>query len=310
MSIPVFDLHCDLLAYLNKDPEENSPMDDVSRCSLPLLQKGGVVFQTLALFSETGKGSRKEFEGQLECFQRCEEFVGKRAQFALAIENASGLLEEEEPLDLLYKRFDAHPWLYLSLTWKEENRFGGGDTSEVGLKEDGKVLLEHMDGKRVAIDLSHTSDPLAEEILNTIDQKGLSILPIASHSNYRAVKDHPRNLPDHLAREIIRRGGVIGINFVQKFVGDQPEDFIRHIEHALSLGGEDAIVLGSDFFGGLSLPALEELDPLYQEPFSNSGCFPSFYKLLDSFFGKELIEKIFYKNSQILLNPGALRESL
>ncbi len=97
-------------------------------------------------------------------------------------------LEEDEPLDLLFERFDAKKWLYISLTWKEENRFGGGDQTMVGLKRNGEVLLEYMDGKDVAIDLSHTSNPLAEGILNHIDKKGLKITTIASHSNFRAVK--------------------------------------------------------------------------------------------------------------------------
>ena len=125
MEIPVIDLHCDLLAFLNEDRENNGPMDEASRCSLPLLEKGGVVFQALAVFSEVGMGSRREAEGQIECYQQMiKNNPESKTEFVLAIESCCGLLEEEEPLELLFDRFDQEKWLYVSLTWKEENRFG------------------------------------------------------------------------------------------------------------------------------------------------------------------------------------------
>lgn len=298
MSVPVVDLHCDLLAYLNGNRGKHSPEDEASRCSLPLLKKGRVSFQVLAIFSETGKEPRKEFEGQLECYHNIKTMSG--TQFAPAVENASGLLEEGESMSLLPDRFDQEDWLYVSMTWKSENRFGGGDSSQAGLKADGEKLLDYMDGKGVAIDLSHASDALAEGILDYIHKKGLKLLPIASHSNFRKVKEHPRNLPDSFAKEIIRMGGVIGINFVRHFVGNEPEDFVHHIEYGLSLGGEDALALGADFFGGISIPAIEHLKPFYQKRYSNSGCYPEFYQLLEPVIGQERVNKIFYKNSHVL----------
>lgn len=297
----IIDLHCDLLAYLS-EVDDGTPLDERSRCSLPLLEKGGVVFQALAVFAEMKAGSRKEAENQLACYRKMlKDFPEARTQFLLAIESASTLLEEEEPLDLLFPRFEKEKWLYVSLTWKEENRFGGGDQSQVGLKDDGKELLEYMDGKGVAIDLSHSSDPLAEGILNHIDKKGLEITPIASHSNFRAVKDSRRNLPDHLAKEIMSRGGVIGINFVRHIVGNEPEAFLKHIQHGLSLGGEEALALGADFFEGISLPAIDHLKPFYQESFSNSSCYPQLLELMRKEFSETQIEKIAHLNAKKLI---------
>lgn len=296
----VFDLHCDLLAYLS-EVDGSTPLDEASRCSLPLLEKGGVVFQALAVFSELGEGSRRTAESQIGCFRKMlQNYPQGKTHFILAVESACGLLEEEEPIELLFPRFDEEKWLYVSLTWKEENRFGGGDQTKVGLKRDGEILLEYMNGKGVAVDLSHTSDLLAEGILNYIDKKGLDITPIASHSNFRFIKDHPRNLPDYLAQEIINRGGVIGINFVRHFVGNDPEDFLKHIQHGLSLGGEEVLALGADFFGGLSLPAIEHLKPFYQESFSNSSSFPQFLALLRKELSENQIEKIAYCNAKKL----------
>ena len=63
------------------------------------------------------------------------------------------------------------PILYISLTHHGENRFGGGNKADAGLKDDGEALLDYIDGKHIAIDLSHTSDALAHGIVNHIDRK-------------------------------------------------------------------------------------------------------------------------------------------
>ena len=160
--------------------------------------------------------------------------------------------------------------LYVSLTWNHENRFGGGNASQVGLKRDGELFLDYLSEQRVAIDLSHTSDALAHDILNYIDRKGLKLTPIASHSSFRSIKDCPHNLPDDLAREIIRRGGMIGINFVRHFIGDRPEDFLEHIHHGIALGAENSLSLGADFYGGveISIHILPERSfPIFQQDF-------------------------------------------
>lgn len=265
------------------------------------MKKGGVELQTLAVFTETKKGSRRNAEHQLQLYRETLLPEKEAPQFALAIENGSSLLEQGESIDLLSSRLDEERWLYISLTWKEENRFGGGDQTTVGLKEDGRILLELMSERNIPIDLSHTSDRLAEEILNTLHKKNLPLIPVASHSNFRSIKKVPRNLPDEFAKEIIAFGGVIGINFVRHFVGDKPEDFLKHVRHGLSLGGENALALGADFFGGLSAPKLEHLKPFFFPALPNSSCYPDFLSLLSSEFSTEQVEKIAYKNGSEFL---------
>jgi len=225
------------------------------------------------------------------------ELNSDKIHFILAVENGSGLLEENEPLEQSFKRLDAEEWLYVSLTWNKENRFGGGNHTDVGLKRDGEHFLEYMSGKQIAIDLSHTSDALADDILNHIHKKNLELVPIASHSNFRSVKDHPRNLPDSVAKEIINLGGVIGINFVRHFVGDRPEDFTSHIQHALSLGASDNLCLGADFFGGIPLPSIAHLRPFFQKEFPNSSCYPYFFNHLASSFTTDQLKKLAHQNA-------------
>ncbi|GAB4192493.1 MAG: dipeptidase [Simkaniaceae bacterium] len=309
--LPIIDLHCDLLAYLQEKPDHTAE-DPESKCSLPQLQKGRVSLQVLAFFTETAKGSREIFLRQLRKYhQLLEKPTVKQAdsreksslKVIPAVENASGLLEEDEPFEHIFDHFDTFQQavkniLYISLTWNGENRFGGGNESGIGLKKDGQMLLDFLGSKNIAIDLSHTSDALAHDILQYIDRHNLSIVPIASHSNYRHICDAPRNLPDEIAKEIFQRKGVVGINLIRRFLGDSSFHIIDHIEYGIALGGEDSICLGTDFFGGIHLPpALAALQPFFFEEFADASCYPKLLEFFEKQLGRPIVEKIAYKNA-------------
>ncbi len=297
----VADLHCDLLSYLAED-ESHTAHDSESRASIPLLKQGGVGFQTLAIFTKTGKESVQQGVKQAEAFFNLSKkypVFGSEIKTMVSIENASSFCDETEPLQKGLERLES--WhekagriAYISLTWNNENRFGGGNTTQVGLKKDGLQLLEWMSRKKIPIDLSHTSDRLAEEILKT----NLDIVPIASHSNFRKIADHPRNLPDHVAKEIGARGGVIGLNFVRAFLGKHgPEDFIRQVEHADKLGLLDHYCFGADFFADHDVsPELHYLIPFFNPGFDNASCYPKVIALLEKHLPRAIVEKIAYKN--------------
>lgn len=316
MSLSIIDLHCDLLAYLRANPRKNSPLDPVSNCSIPQLEAGNVRLQTLALWDETRPGSHNRLKEELAAYhQMLGDFSDrvaplsegnlekKRVHFVLAVENASVLLEEGEPLALLEERLNqfVDPLLYASLTWNEENRFGGGNQTHVGLKQDGEVALELLAQKGIAVDLSHTSDALADGILNYIHKKGLPLQPLISHSNFRKVLNCPRNVPDMIAKEVAQMGGVIGMNFVRMFIGDQPEDFLKHLRYGIELVGTEALAIGGDFFGGIDLAQIAHLKPFFQAGFDTSACYPRFLKLLEKELSVDQIKKIAYQNAEKLL---------
>lgn len=269
--IPIADLHCDLLCYLSRDPLR-SPYDLAARCSISQLREGNVKFQTMAIFTETGPGSAKDGIAQAEAFKQLlknhsDEFelVRDSSQFESlqtshkigvlpAIENASSFCEENEPLEDAFHRLTIMQrkigkFAYISLTWNTENRFGGGALTSVGLKNDGKHLIDYLCEHQIALDFSHASDHLAFEVLNYLDQNNLRLPLIASHSNFRSIANVPRNLPSELAKEILRRHGVIGLNFIRPFVGpDSTNNFVKQLEYSLQLGHPGGICLGADFF--------------------------------------------------------------
>jgi len=294
---PIFDLHGDLLLYLAKDSQRTA-MDPEVRCSLPQLKAGNVEFQVLPIATVSGiVEETAQLIAYLNLEKQCPDFVAR----ALAVENASGFCCEDEPLEQGLKRLDAWnaqggPIFYISFTWNHENRFGGGAHTAVGLKPDGKVLLEHLHKRGMAVDLSHTSDALAHDIFNHIDAKGLDIPVIASHSNFRAICDVARNLPDELAKEVIARGGLLGMNVVRKFVGPNRVYFAKQLEHGLKLGAENHLCLGADFF------CMEDLPPELQVPpevgwfpgYDDASCYPALIQLWEEQLklGPEVIKKI------------------
>ncbi len=267
--LPIIDLHCDLLIHLLMNPDAD-PNQRTFGASFPCLKEGNVGLQVMAIYTPVDPRSselgvtQSEIHKKLlrshdrDIFQaesgfRCGQ--DDRIGVVAAIESATGICNEEESLENAFKNLETilencGRLFYISLTHHEENRFGGGNYSKPGLKADGEVLLDYLSGKQIAVDLSHTSDALAHDILDYTYKKGLKVPVIASHSNFREIWDHPRNLTEENAEEVIRRGGLIGMNFLRAFVNnDQPEALLDHINYGLSLGGgENALCFGADFF--------------------------------------------------------------
>ena len=106
----------------------------------------------------------------------------------------------------------------------------------------------------------HDASHLAEDSFwQLLDASGGAVM--ASHSNSRAIVPTDRQLSDDMIRAIVARGGVVGVNFFDKFLVPPPEygrrradlrDVVRHVRHVCDLAGDAAYVgLGTDMDGGL-----------------------------------------------------------
>ncbi|WP_420805432.1 dipeptidase [Gracilibacillus halophilus] len=137
----------------------------------------------------------------------------------------------------------------IGLTWNEANLAADGILEErgAGLTNFGKQVIQLANEQHVWIDVSHLSYQGFFEALK------LSHYPMASHSNARTIRDHPRNLDDQQIRRLVEKDGLMGITFVSDFVTSSNtffyEDLILHIKHFIQLGAEDCISFGSDFDG-------------------------------------------------------------
>lgn len=318
--IPVVDLHCDLLLYLADEPDADPDNSGKIGCSIPRMREGNVRIQVLAIYSGAMAETEGSVERQIECFREFVALGAGRLQpvtdphsartflrdgqigCIAAVEGATVLCAEGEAIETAWTSLDellevTGRILYISLTHHGENRFGGGNTTSIGLKPDGRALLDHITGRGIAIDFSHTSDALAGDILDHIDSNGLEVPVMASHSNFRSVWDHPRNLPDEFASEIIRRGGVIGLNFVREFLDrDNAATLEKHLLKALELGGEDAICFGADFFCTDSHPDRSRV-PFYHPEHEHAGKYPGILSDLAKSHDREILEKLAWRNA-------------
>lgn len=326
MHLPIFDLHNDLLSFLIEQ-ENRSFLDPLSRCSYLQMKQGGVETQVLAIFTKKAlnsiglaqKQSKKLqwlYKDHPSCFSPISQKASPTAiSIIAAFEGASGFADEEEPLTISLQRLANYqntigPLFYIGITWNEENRFGGGSDTSIGLKPDGISLLEWLDNRKIAIDLSHASDALAYDILTKIDQNNWRIPLIASHCNFRKVHFATRNLPDELVHEIIHRKGLIGLNFFAPFVHKEDSNgLIQHVEYALTLNAKKALCFGADFFcdkDAFNLQAKYPGQPFYYAPYDTAACYPILLEKLAVKLKSPLLQSIAYENARTFLDTQIL----
>jgi membrane dipeptidase len=137
----------------------------------------------------------------------------------------------------------------VQLTYNERNLVGDGcaERTDAGLSDFGVALVREMNRLRLLIDLSHVGERTSLEAIEA------SAAPVvATHSNARAVCDHPRNLSDRVLKALAARGGMVGINAFPGFVGSRPGaeqtvgDYLDHVAYVGDLIGRDRVGIGLD----------------------------------------------------------------
>lgn len=133
--------------------------------------------------------------------------AGKRVAF-ISMENSSPLGSDLSLLDEFY----AGGVRMAGPVHNGGNRLAdsaGGPVRYGGLSPLGRLWVARMNRLGIIIDGSHASDDTLRQMM------ALSETPvILSHSGFKAIFDHRRNIDDALAREVAAQGGVIHINSV------------------------------------------------------------------------------------------------
>jgi len=165
----------------------------------------------------------------------------------LAVEDGRLLAGRRERLRVLHARGVR----FLTLVWSGESCIGGAHNTDVGLTDFGRTVVEDCFHMGIIPDISHASVKTADEILSLAESYGKPV--IATHSNSYAVHPHTRNLRDEQFERLKAVGGLAGICLCNKHLSSKPQatvdDIVKHIDHYMSLGGEDHIAMGSDFDG-------------------------------------------------------------
>jgi membrane dipeptidase len=298
--VRIADLHADVLSKLLLHPGrswQNASEGALFDATPERLRQGGVALQVFAIYlpealpktpdalfesaelfwSEvlTAKGVKLIRTGRdVEALKRDESRIGA----ILSLEGADGLQGLGWPLRLLHRL----GLRLLGPTWNHANWAcdGAMEPRAGGLTRAGKQLIEQCGKLGILVDVSHLSER------GFWDVAELSRRPFfASHSNAKALKDHPRNLTNAQLQTLIEADGLIGLTFVPWFLTEREPatvtDILRHVEHVCELGGAGQIAFGSDFDGverhvsGLEHPGLypvlaEELLRRYPENLVNA----------------------------------------
>jgi len=122
---------------------------------------------------------------------------------------------------------------------------GGCHDSGMGLTGFGRAIVREMNRAGMIVDCSHAA------YRTTMDIMAESAKPVVfSHSNPAAVCGHQRNIDDEQIKACARTGGVVGINGIGIFLGDNDigtETILRHICYLCDLVGAGHVGFGFDY---------------------------------------------------------------
>ena len=176
-----------------------------------------------------------------------------------AIENSLGALRAFYAAGARYMTLTHN----VTLDWADA---ASGAPRHDGLTRFGEEVVREMNRLGMLVDLSHVSPATMSDALSVTEAP-----VIFSHSNARAVADHPRNVPDSILRRLPANGGVVMVTFVPGFTSSEVIAWNRvpaaqrpagvaapratlaqvadHIEHIRRVAGADHVGIGGDFDG-------------------------------------------------------------
>ena len=304
----MIDLHCDTIMQLLDHPDSGDLYRNTWKIDIEKLQKAHSKVQDFALFINLGKTNDPygRYEEMRNLCTTQIHLYGEHIQHVLSYQDVESVYESgkigalmsiEEggvlggDLDKLKQAYQDGVRL-ITLTWNYPNGLGEPHCGEQHKKliSKGIEFVEAMQDLGIIVDCSHLNDAGTEQLGDILD-----VPFVASHSNAREVTAHTRNLPDNLIKLIANKGGVIGLNFAQSFLGTSPvsriEDIVKHGLYLINKGGEDVVTLGTDFDGIKPNTEIKDASEMYRlyDAFNEAG------------LSVEQCEKLFWKNADRLL---------
>ena len=304
----MIDLHCDTIMQLLDHPDSGDLYRNTWKIDIEKLQKAHSKVQDFALFINLGETNDPygRYEEMRNLCTTQIHLYGEHIQHVLSYQDVESVYESgkigalmsiEEggvlggDLDKLKQAYQDGVRL-ITLTWNYPNGLGEPHCGEQHKKltPKGIEFVEAMQDLGIIVDCSHLNDAGTEQLGDILD-----VPFVASHSNAREVTAHTRNLPDNLIKLIANKGGVIGLNFAQSFLGTSSisriEDIVKHGLYLINKGGEDVVALGTDFDGIKPNTEIKDASEMYRlyDAFKEAG------------LSVEQCEKLFWKNADRLL---------
>jgi len=146
----------------------------------------------------------------------------------------------------------------VQLTHNGRNELGDGliDRETGGrLSQYGVAVIREMNRLGMLVGVSHLSEAGFYHALE-VSEKPI----VATHSNCRAIYDHPRCLTDDQIKALASHGGVVGIQFLKLMLAELTlEHYLEHIDHACQLAGPEYVAATTHGF-----------DPIFMQVFGNA----------------------------------------
>lgn len=307
----VIDTHCDALLKLQTDYRQNMRFSggaeeinylnsDTLDTNLERLQAGQVKTQFFAVFIPPQLPDNEKWQHALEQVDLfyTEVLSQENVVHIKHLSEIKNLKEHEIGAVLTLEGSDAFGndlvklrtlfrlgVLSLGLVWNNANLVadGVGENRGAGLTNFGFEVIKECNAHDVLIDVSHLNVAGFNDIIDKADRV------FASHSNARALHDHPRNLYDDQIKAIFEKGGMVNVVFMPGFIGEGDiiiDDLIEHIEHLIKLGGEDHVGIGSDFDGIAT----------FVKDLEDAGKHQNLASAIQDKLGTEVAEKITHRN--------------
>lgn len=213
--------------------------------------------------------------------------INTKVKLILGLEDARILNNDLSRLKVIY---DVGVRI-ITLMWSGVSCIGGAYDTDTTLTKFGCDVVLRCIELGIIPDISHACERSADKVFELCSEKNYPV--IASHSNSYSVFAHPRNLSDSQFIQIKALGGLVGITLCEEHLEKDVKStplvaVLKHIEHYLSLSGENTVCFGCDFDGAKTPDCLSDISSLHILANEMSKL-----NYTDS-----LIEKIFYLNAK------------
>ena len=229
--------------------------------TLPRFKKAGIDFVSL-----TVSIPRNSLAATIRHISMVKAHIRSRSNMVFA-ENADDILAAKkigklavglhfqgtEPLDgtvELVKTYYDLGVRHMLLAYNLKNAVGDGcvERTDGGLSKFGIAVIKEMNRVGMLVDGSHTG---YRTTMEAIELCAAAAVPfIFSHSNAYSLVSHYRNIKDDQIKACARSGGLIGINGVNEFLGDDAASssaLFRHLDYVVSLVGPHHVGIGLDY---------------------------------------------------------------
>lgn len=264
----VVDAHSDLLSCDVWPKRKGGRKGVIEEDWVPVMRKGGIDIRVAVIYIESTRLPEFALKDGLDIAAALHKEVDEspsitqitkfadiekakrdgKIGFMLGMEGAEPLGNDADLLRIFY----ILGLRMLTLTHVLRNYVGDGahffpqkEGKVGGITDFGVKVIEEANNLGIVVDVSHLNDP---GFWDTMEFTKAPV--VASHSNCRALVDHPRCLTDDQIKAVIDNGGVIGMNSASIFVDKENPDLehlLNHLDHIVKLGGIQNVGLGFDF---------------------------------------------------------------